>query len=55
MENSISSTTFNVCPICNKLFPMSELIDHSNKCVDQSMKSAIPEKPKEEDIPLKKS
>jgi len=51
-----SSGGYNVCPICKNLFPMSELVDHANKCADQTtMKSVVlvsPEKPKEEDVRL---
>jgi len=52
-----SSEGYNVCPICNNVFPMRELVDHSNKCVEQSMaaeaKKNIVVKPKEEDVPLR--
>jgi len=51
-----SSGGYNVCPICKNLFPMSELVDHANKCADQTtMKSVVlvsPEKSKEEDVRL---
>jgi len=51
-----SSGGYNVCPICNNLFPMSELVDHSNKCVELSMAveaKRIAVKPKEDDVPLR--